>query len=75
MDEIRFLARSAIVAGLISAVAPGAEAQTGLALVRWHGLRIFRNASQNTIIFGVIAGMAVLALLVLVAQRRRRRWF
>jgi LPXTG-motif cell wall-anchored protein len=43
--------------------------------MRWHGLRALRNANQNTIIFGVIAGMAILALLVLVVQRRRRRWF
>jgi Tfp pilus assembly protein PilN len=46
-----------------------------LALVRWHGMREFRNASQNQIIFWVVAGMAVLVLLVMVVQRRRRRWF
>ena len=46
-----------------------------LVLVRWHGMREFRHASQNEIIFWVVAGMAVLALVVMVVQRRRRRWF
>ena len=46
-----------------------------LAMLRWHGMREFRNASQNQIIFWVVAGMAVLALVVLAVQRRRRRWF
>jgi Tfp pilus assembly protein PilN len=51
------------------------EMSNALALLRWHGMREFRNASQNQIIFWVVAGMAVLALLVMVVQRRRRRWF
>jgi len=46
-----------------------------LALARWHGFQHFRHASHNTIIFYVIAGMAVLALIVWAIQRRRRRWF
>ena len=50
------------------------EMSDALALLRWHGMREFRNASQNQIIFWVVAAMAVLALLVLVVQRRRRRW-
>ena len=51
------------------------EMCNALALVRWHGMREFRHASQNQIIFWVVAGMAVLALLAMVVQRRRRRWF
>jgi hypothetical protein len=51
------------------------EMSNALALVRWHGMREFRHASQNQIIFWVVAGMAVLALLVMVIQRRGRRWF
>jgi hypothetical protein len=77
MDGSMFLVRAAAVAGMIFAAAPTAEAQLGVALavVRWHGLRSLRYVSQNTIIFWVIAGMAILAMLVLVVQRRRRRWF
>jgi LPXTG-motif cell wall-anchored protein len=78
MSGAMFPVRTAAVAGMIIAVASRAEAQIGgdeLMLVRWHGLRALRNASQNTIIFWVIAGMAILAMLVLVLQRRRRRWF
>jgi len=51
------------------------EMGSALAFMRWHGMREFRNASQNQIIFWVVAGMAVLALLVWTVQRRRRRWF
>ena len=46
-----------------------------LAMVRWHGMREFRHASHNQIIFWVVAVMAGLALLVWAVQRRRRRWF
>jgi hypothetical protein len=53
----------------------GMAMSDALAMLRWHGMREFRNASQNQIIFWVVAGMAVLALVVLAVQRRRRRWF
>jgi len=46
-----------------------------LALVRWHGLRHFHDASQNQIILLVLGGMAILAVVVWQVQRRRRRWF
>ena len=46
-----------------------------LALVREHELHLFRGVSQSTILFCVIAGIAILALLAFVIQRRRRRWF
>jgi len=75
MGGFWFPSRAGAVAGMIFAAAPKAEAQLGVALVRWHVPRALRHASQNTIIFWVIAAMAILALLVLVVQRRRRRWF
>jgi Tfp pilus assembly protein PilN len=46
-----------------------------LAFAPWHGMREFRHASQNEIIFLVLAGLAVLVLVVTAVQRRRRRWF
>jgi hypothetical protein len=53
----------------------GISLSNALALAPWHHVRGFRHASDNQIIFWVIAGMAVLALLVWAAQRRGRRWF
>jgi hypothetical protein len=53
----------------------GIAMSNALALARWHGLREFRHASQNTIILWVLVGLVVLALLVWAVQRRRRRWF
>jgi hypothetical protein len=49
--------------------------ESALAFVRWHGFREFRHMNQNTVIWCVVAGVAVLGLVVWAAQRRRRRWF
>jgi hypothetical protein len=53
----------------------GTAMSDALALVRWHGFREFRHASDHQIILWVVAGMAVLALVVWTVQRRKRRWF
>jgi len=44
-------------------------------MLREHELHFFRGVSQSTILFCVIVGIAVLAMLAYVIQRRRRRWF
>jgi hypothetical protein len=53
----------------------GTAMSNALALARWHGFRHFRHLGHNQIIFLVVAGMAVLALVVWAIQRRQRRWF
>jgi hypothetical protein len=78
MHRIKFRSMAAAPVGMFfSASALNAETQTSnaLALLRWHGFRVLRDASQNTVILWVLAGIAILCLFIWVAQRRRRRWF
>ena len=59
----------------VTAVKAAAQESQSLALVRWHGSRLLEGVSQNTILFGVIAFMAILVVILMVVQRRRRRWW
>jgi LPXTG-motif cell wall-anchored protein len=53
----------------------GTAISNALAFAPWHGFREFRHMSHNETIFLVVAGMAVLALVVVAIKRRRRRWY
>ena len=66
----------ASVERFFSEIGRKAEAQMThlLALARSHGFHLFRGESQNTIVLWVIAGVAVLVLLLWMSQRRKRRW-
>ena len=59
----------------IGRVTMGTQISNALAFAPWHGMREFRHVSHNEIIFLVVAGLAVLVLVVMAVQRRRRRWF
>lgn len=48
---------------------------SALAVLRIRELGFLRHASQNEIMFWVVAGLAVLGLLVWAYTHRRRRWF
>ncbi len=71
-------APSATNAGSLSSPAAlklQAHISHALAMLREHELHFFRGVSQSTILFCVIVGIAVVAMLAYVIQRRRRRWF
>jgi hypothetical protein len=53
----------------------GTAISNALAFAPWRGMREFRHVSHNETIFLVVAGLAVLVLVVMAVQRRRRRWF
>jgi hypothetical protein len=53
----------------------GSTISNALAFAPWLGFREFRHVSHNETIFLVVAGLAVLVLIVMAVNRRRRRWF
>jgi len=78
MHGATFFALPATIAEVLpspTALKQKAHLSHALALLRERELHLFRGVSQSTILFCVIAGIAVLAMLAFVIQRRRRRWF
>ena len=65
-------AREVFISVAISKTIPISKA---LAFANSNGFRELHHLPESTIIVGVIAAMAILALIVMAVQRRRRRWF